>query len=208
MVRSFRRGALAAAVVALSAVSLAACAAGNEAETLKVKPDNPAATKGDIQVQNAFVLTDPSGPASVTARLFNNGDSDQTLKSVDIVSGPSAQLSGADGSGSITVPAHSTVLLGGKGNPSGVISGGQEQLRNGGFQNAVFTFSGAGAVPLKIQVMPAASYFAPYGPGSLPTTEAPTPTDTATSTQTPQTSGDTATPTDTASPSDTATATS
>jgi hypothetical protein len=198
VVRSFRRGALAAAVVALSAVSLAACAAGNEAETLKVKPDNPAATKGDIQVQTA----------SVTARLFNNGDSDQTLKSVDIVSGPSAQLSGADGSGSITVPAHSTVLLGGKGNPSGVINGGQEQLQNGGFQNAVFTFSGAGAVPLKIQVMPAASYFAPYGPGSLPTTEAPTPTDTATSTQTPQTSGDTATPTDTASPSDTATATS
>ncbi|MFI0943833.1 DUF461 domain-containing protein [Streptomyces sp. NPDC021020] len=205
MVRSFRRGALAAAVVALSAASLAACAAGNQAETLKVKPDNPAGSKGDIQVQNAFVLTDPNGPAAVTARLFNNGDSPQTLDSVNIVSGPSAQLSGADGAGSITVPAHGTVLVGGKGNPSGVVNGGQEQLQNGSFQNAVFTFSGTGQVPVKIQVLPAASYFAPYGPGSLPTTEAPTPTDTATSTETP---GGTATPTDTASPSDTATATS
>ncbi|WP_031525270.1 hypothetical protein [Streptomyces sp. NRRL F-5123] len=203
MVRSFRRGALAAAVVALSALSLAACAAGNEAETLKVKPDNPAGAKGDIQVQNAFVLTDPNGPAAVTARLFNNGDTDQTLDSVNIVSGPSAQLSGANGTGGITVPAHGTVLVGGKGNASGVISSGQEQLQNGGFQNAVFTFSGAGQIPLKIQVMPAASYFAPYGPGSLPTTEAPTPT--ATSTETP---GGTARPTDTASPTGTATATS
>ncbi|MFI0900787.1 DUF461 domain-containing protein [Streptomyces sp. NPDC020983] len=198
MVRSFRRGALAAAVVALSVSPLAACAAGNQAETLKVKPDNPAGSKGAIQVQNAFVLTDPSGPASITARLFNNGDSDQTLDSVSIGSGPSVQLSGANGTGAITVPAHDTVLVGGQGNPSGVVTGGQEQLQNGGFQNAVFTFSGTGQIPLKIQVMPAAAYFAPYGPGSLPTTAAPTPTGTATSTETPQAPGGTATPTGTA----------
>lgn len=201
MVRSFRRGALAAAVVALSVAPLAACGAGNEAQTLKVEPDSQSASKGDIQVQNAFVLTQPNGPASVTARLFNNGNADQTLQAVQLSGGQSAQLSGADGGGTVTVPAHGTVLLGGKGNPTAVVGGGAEALRDGDVQNAVFQFSAAGAVALPVQVQPATGYLEPFGPGTLPTTAAPSPSATPT---TPP-SG-TATPTST--PSGTATATS
>jgi hypothetical protein len=205
VVRSFRRGALAAAVIALSVAPLAACGAGNEAQALKVEPDSQSATKGDIQVQNAFVLTQPNGPATVTARLFNNGSDEQTLQAVQLSGGQSAQLSGANGGGTVTVPAHGSVLLGGKGNPTAVVAGGSEALRNGDVQNAVFQFSGAGAVALPVQVQPAAGYFEPFGPGTLPTTEAPTPTGTPSATET-ATPSDTGTPSDTASPSDTATA--
>ena len=40
--RSLRRGALAAAAIVFSIASLAACGAGNDAQTLEVKPDNAA----------------------------------------------------------------------------------------------------------------------------------------------------------------------
>jgi hypothetical protein len=212
VVRSFRRGALAAAVVALSVAPVAACGAGDGAQTLQVKPDSQSATKGDIQVQNAFVLTQPNGPATVTARLFNNGNADQTLQAVQLSGGGSAQLSGPDGGGTVTVPAHGTVLLGGKGNPTAVVSSGSEALRDGDVQNAVFQFSSVGAVSLPVQVTPAAGYFEPFGPGTLPTTQAPTPTETPSATDTASPSdtespaGD-GTPTDTPSPSDSETAT-
>lgn len=201
MVRSFRRGALAAAV-ALSLAPLAACAAGNSAQTLNIEPDSAFATKGDIQVQNAFVLTQAGGPATVTARLFNNGSTDQTLQAVQVGGAQPAQLSAADGSGTITVPAHSSVLLGGQGNAAAVINSGAESLKDGDVQNAVFNFSSTGAVALPLDVTPAAGYFQPYGPSSLPTTVAPTPTGTATATAIP---GSTATPSGTATPTGTPT---
>lgn len=198
MVRSFRRGALAAVVVALSVAPLAACGAGYKAETQEVEPDSAATSKGDIQVQNAFVLTQPNGPATVTARLFNNGTSDQTLNSVKLSTGQTAQLTDTKGAGtgSVTVPAHGTVLLGGKGNPAAVLSGASESLRNGDVQDTVFTFSGAGDVSLPVNVLPAAGYLASYGPGSVPTTAAPAPTSTGT-----------ASPSDTSSPTSTSTST-
>ncbi|WP_333768662.1 DUF461 domain-containing protein [Streptomyces sp. IBSBF 2435] len=205
MVRSFRRGAL-AAVAALSLAPLAACAAGNKAQSLEVKPDSQSVTVGDIQVQNAFVLTKSGGPATVSARLFNNGSTDQTLQAVQLSGGLTAQLSAADGGSTITVPAHGTVLLGGQGNPAAVISSGAESLQDGNVQNAVFNFSSTGAVALPVNVTPAAGFFEPYGPSSLPTTAVPT--DTATASATPggtASPGGTATPSDTASPSDTAT---
>lgn len=175
MVRSFRRGAL-AAVLALSLAPLAACAAGNSAETLKIQPDSPSVTVGDIQVQNAFVLTQPNGPATVSARLFNNGATDQTLQSVQLAGSMNASLSGADGGGTVTVPARGSVLLGGKGNPAAAIDSGSEALRDGDVQNAVFVFSSTGPVALPINVTPATGYFQQYGPTSVPTTAAPTPT--------------------------------
>ncbi|HEY5832466.1 DUF461 domain-containing protein [Streptomyces sp.] len=173
MVRSFRRGAL-AAVLALSLAPLAACAAGNSAETLEISPDSPSVTVGDIQVQNAFVLTQPNGPASVSARLFNNGATDQTLQSVQLAGSMNASLSGADGGQTVTVPAQGSVLLGGKGNPAATISSGSEALRDGDVQKAVFVFSSTGPVALLINVTPATGYFEPYGPTSVPPTAAPT----------------------------------
>ncbi|WP_328915205.1 MULTISPECIES: DUF461 domain-containing protein [unclassified Streptomyces] len=198
MVRSFRRGAL-AAVLVLSLAPLAACAAGDDAQTLEVHPDSASATVGVIKVQNAYVLTDPNGPASVTARLFNNGSSEQTLQAVQLGSSLSARLSGPHGAGAVTVPPHGSVLLGGKGNPAAVIDSGNESLRDGDVQKAIFVFSGTGPVALPINVTPATGYFAPYGPGSAPTTAPPSPTDTPSDTATGSAS-DTSTPTDTATP--------
>lgn len=186
MVRSFRRGAV-AAVLALSLAPLAAaCSAGNDAQTFGVHPDTDSGSAGDVKVQSAFVLTDPmGGPATISARLFNNGSSAQTLQSVQIGTSLTARLSGAKGAPTITIPAQSSVLLGGKGHPAAVLDTGSESVRNGDVQNAVFTFSAAGPVKLEINVTPASSYFEPYGPGSLPTTTPPaTPSGKATRTGT------------------------
>jgi hypothetical protein len=193
VVRSFRRGAV-AAVLALSLAPLAAaCAAGNDAATLGVQPDSASAASGPVKVQNAFVLTQTDGPATVSARLFNNGSTDQTLQSVQLAGGLTATLTGKDGGQTVTVPAHGTVLLGGKGNPAATVDAGQEALRDGDVQTAVFTFSGAGPLSVQANVSPAIGYLEPYGPSSLPTTPA-APTTPATPTTTPN---GTATPTTT-----------
>jgi hypothetical protein len=204
VVRSFRRGAF-AAVVVLSLASLAACAAGNSAETSNVRPDTASATVGDIKVQNAFVLTRPSGPAAVSARLFNNGATEQTLESLQVAGGISATLTGKDGGRAITVPAHGSVLLGGKGNPTAAIETGGESLRDGDVQKAVFVFSSTGPVALQINVTPATGEYADFGPSSLPTTAPPAPTGTAAPTDT-ATATATATQTQTVTPTGTATA--
>jgi hypothetical protein len=204
VVRSFRRGAVAAVLALTLAPLAAACAAGNNAETYEIHANSDSGSAGDVKVQNAFVLTDPTGPATITARLFNNGSSAQSLQAVQIGGSGTAQLSGPKGGSTVTVPAHGSVLLGGKGNPAAVLKSGGEDLRDGDVQNAVFSFSGTGPVKMQINVTPASSYFEPYGPGSLPTTAAPSPTGTATPTTTPSS---TATPTGTHTPSSTATPT-
>ncbi|MGX9227600.1 hypothetical protein ACWV95_17770 [Streptomyces albus] len=96
MSSSLRRGTLAAATLALAAVSLTACGAGNDAQTLRIRPDNAATHVGDIKIQNVNIVTDPhgSGEATVTARIFNEGSKDQVLKGVTS-KGARAELSPA-----------------------------------------------------------------------------------------------------------------
>lgn len=109
MSRSLRRGALAASAVVFSIASLAACAAGNDAQTLQIKPDNAAVTKGEIEIQNALVITqgekDKKGPAVVSATVFNNGTTAQTLDGITLPGGKgTVALKAAEGgSGKITV---------------------------------------------------------------------------------------------------------
>jgi copper(I)-binding protein len=162
--RSLRRGALAAAL-ALSLAPLAACAAGNDAQTLQVKPDNAATTVGPIEIQNAVVLTKSGGkgPVSVSARVFNNGSGNQSLQSVTVGS-KQAQISAQDGGQTITVPAHGSVLLGGKGNPSVTVPDTSLALRDGDYQDVTFTFSRTGEVTVRAYVEPARGYYASYGP--------------------------------------------
>lgn len=108
MSSSLRRGTLAAAVIAFSIASLAACGAGSNAQTLEVKPDNADASVGVIKVQNALVITQPdvkaTGPAVVSATLFNNGTTEQTLESISVEGEGSAQITPAEGKGKLTVP--------------------------------------------------------------------------------------------------------
>ncbi|MFE2553225.1 DUF461 domain-containing protein [Streptomyces sp. NPDC059355] len=172
MSRSLRRGALAATAVVFSIASLAACGAGQNAETLQIKPDNAAVTKGNIKIQNALVITqgekEGKGPAAVSATLFNTGIKPQTLDAITLVGGKSkVVLKPAEGSSKVTVPAHGSIVLGGKGNPSAVIEGG-EAVQKGNAQELVFQLSNAGDVPIAAFVVPGTGMYAPFGPTEAP----------------------------------------
>jgi copper(I)-binding protein len=160
---SLRRGALAAAAIAFSIASLAACGAGSDAQTLEVKPDNAAITVGDIKIQNATIITQPGtqtkGPAVISATLFNNGTDPQTLDAISVDGDGTAQITPAQGKGKLTVPAHGSVVIGGKGNASAALTDIGPGVQDGNAQKITFTFSKTGAVSLRAYVVPATSYF-------------------------------------------------
>ncbi|MGW1074361.1 DUF461 domain-containing protein [Streptomyces sp. NPDC002537] len=178
MSSSLRRGVLAASALVLSIASLSACAAGNSAQTLEVKPDNAATQVGDIKLQNLNVITQPDleskGPAVITGKLFNNGSKDQTLKTVSLAGkNTSVKITPAGGSGQLVVPAHGSVVLGGKGNAAVVLPNGREALKDGEQQKLTFTFSDTGDVSIGAFVVPAKSYFKEWGPESEAPASAP-----------------------------------
>ncbi|MFF3652211.1 DUF461 domain-containing protein [Streptomyces sp. NPDC002181] len=171
MSRSLRRGALAATAIVFSIASLAACGAGNNAETLQIKPDNAAVTKGNIKIQNALVITqgeEKKGPAAVSATLFNTGIKPQTLDAITLVGGKTkVVLKPAEGASKVTVPAGGSIVLGGKGNPSAVIEGG-EAVQKGNAQPLVFQLSNAGDVEIAAFVVPGTGMYAGFGPTEAP----------------------------------------
>ncbi|WP_093800269.1 DUF461 domain-containing protein [Streptomyces sp. Wb2n-11] len=187
MSRSLRRGALAATAIVFSIASLAACGAGNDAQSLQIRPDNAEAAVDDIKIQNAAVVTQPEldaeGPAVVTATLFNNGARAETLESIKLpgASGE-VKLKPAKGTGPVSVPAGGSLVLGGEGNASAVIENGREAAEDGGVQPVVFELSETGAVELQALVFPATHHFKDFGPSELPkppgTTASPTGTPT------------------------------
>ncbi|MGW4867077.1 DUF461 domain-containing protein [Streptomyces chartreusis] len=188
MSSSLRRGALAAAALAFSITSLAACAAGNDAQTLQIKPDNAATSVGAIKIQNALVITQPdlesTGPAAISATLFNSGKTAQTLDAIKVDdTDKTAELKAAKG-GSLTIPAGGRLIIGGKDNASAVLSSSRKAVRDGNAQKITFTFSETGDVSLRAFVVPAESYFEGWGPTEVPaapeTTSSPTGTPTGT----------------------------
>ncbi|MFI6462867.1 DUF461 domain-containing protein [Streptomyces sp. NPDC050538] len=211
MSSSLRRGALAAATIAFSIASLAACGAGNDAQTLEVKPDNAAVSVGTIKVQNALVITQPltesgsegAGPAVISATLFNTGVKAQTLDSVSVDGAGTVTLTPAKGKGKLVVPAGGSLVLGGKGNASAALAD-PSGIADGNAQKVTFTFSSTGGVSLSAFVVPADSYFTKWGPTSIPSTPAAGATATTSTTPKPGKSTS-ASPTDAASASATAT---
>ncbi|MEV6513277.1 DUF461 domain-containing protein [Streptomyces sp. NPDC051642] len=210
MSSSLRRGALAAATIAFSIASLAACAAGNDAQTLEVKPDNAAVSVGTLKVQNALVITQPltesgtegTGPAVISATLFNNSKNPQTLDSVSVDGAGTATLTPAKGKGKLVVPAFGSLVLGGKGNASAALTD-PSGITDGNAQKVTFTLSRTGGVSLSAFVVPADSYFTKWGPTSIPSTPAAGATATTSGSPKPGKSTS-ATPTDSASASATA----
>ncbi|MFE0330692.1 DUF461 domain-containing protein [Streptomyces sp. NPDC058960] len=177
MSSSLRRGALAAAAIAFSIASLAACGAGNDSQTLQVKPDNAATSVGNIKIQNALVITQPdpksTGPAVISATIFNAGRTDQTLDSITVEgTGKTAELSPASGKGRLTIPAGGSLVIGGKGNASAVLPSSREAVQDGNAQKITFSFSEAGDVSLRAFVVPAESYFTKWGPSNIPSPSA------------------------------------
>nr|WTB32735.1 DUF461 domain-containing protein [Streptomyces sp. NBC_00830] len=190
MSRSLRHGALAAAAIVISIGALSACGAGNDAQTLEIKPDNAATTLGDIKIQNANVITQPEqgaeGPAVIAATVFNNGTKRQTLDAITLPgSDVSVQLHAAEGAGPVVVPAGGRVVLGGEGNASAMIQNGREAAQNGNVQAVVFKFSETGDVPLGAFVVPATSFFKGFGPSSMPAAPAETPSASPSESETP-----------------------
>ncbi|MFF0017707.1 DUF461 domain-containing protein [Streptomyces sp. NPDC005374] len=192
MSSSLRRGVLAAAAIAFSVAALSACAAGSNAQTLEVKPDNAETSVGGIRLQNVVVITQPTteaagvtkGPAVVSATVFNGTGTAQTLDAVSVEGGGSAELKPAKGKGKVTVPAHGSVVIGGKGNASASVAEIGESVKDGNAQKVTFTFSTTGDVSLRAFVVPADSYFTKWGPTAIPSppVTSPTPADSATPT--------------------------
>ncbi len=177
MSRSLRRGAIAATALAFSLATLSACGAGNDAQTLGVRPDNAATSvdDGKVKIQNALVITQPdlesTGPAAVSATIFNNGTTDQTLESIKIDgTAKEAELKPAKG-GSLTIPAGGSLIIGGKNNATAMLPSSREAVLDGNAQSVTFTLSETGDVTLKTFVVPATSYFSEWGPEEVP--EAP-----------------------------------
>ncbi|MFE6776569.1 DUF461 domain-containing protein [Streptomyces sp. NPDC057702] len=179
MSSSLRRGALAATALVLSIAPLSACAAGNDSQTMEINPDHAAKSVGDIAIQNAVVITPPElddeGPAAVTAKIFNNGSSDQVLTAIRVEGkNTEVKLAPAKGSGSLVVPKGGSLVLGGKGNASAEIVGGHEAAKVGDAQKVVFDFSETGDVALRALVVPAKGDYAKWGPSPAATKPAET----------------------------------
>ncbi|MFF9344316.1 MULTISPECIES: DUF461 domain-containing protein [unclassified Streptomyces] len=185
MSRSLRRGALAATAIVFSIAALSACGAGNDAQTLGVRPDNAAVTVDDVKIQNALVITQPTpgakGPAVVSATVFNNGRAPQTLESISLPgSNAAVVLKSAKGSGPVVVPAGGSVVIGGEGNATATIENGHEAAENGDAQKVVFKLSETGDVALSAFVVPSTSYFKDFGPSEVPLPPSASPTADAT----------------------------
>ncbi|AZM46814.1 hypothetical protein DMB38_14255 [Streptomyces sp. WAC 06738] len=180
---SIRRGTLAATALALSLAALTACGAGNNAETLKINPDNARVTAGSIKIQNAVVITpadEADGPAAVSARIFNNGDRDQTLERLTLADGgQELELSGANGRGDVVVPAGGSVMLGGEGHASAVLPDGHD-AGHGATKKLAFEFSREGEVRLAAFIVADDGEYAPWAATPTPT-PTPTPVETGTS---------------------------
>ncbi|WP_046732017.1 hypothetical protein [Streptomyces humi] len=176
MSSSLRRGALAASALAFSVASLAACGAGNNSQTLEIKPDNAATSVGDIKVQNATVITQPdltsTGPAVVSATIFNTGTEPQTLQSIVVAGTNKTAELHATKSQPLTIPGGGRLILGGKDNASAVLASSREAVKDGNAQKITFTFSKTGDVSLRAFVVPAESFFTGWGPSSVPSASA------------------------------------
>nr|EIF90722.1 lipoprotein [Streptomyces tsukubensis NRRL18488] len=129
----------------------------------------------NIAIQNANVITQSktgeAGPAVVSATIFNKGATEQTLDSITLPGGAgTVKLTGASGSGGVTVPAQGSIVIGGKGNASAVIEDGTALTKKiGGVQDVVFKLSKTGDVKLEAFVVPSsADGYADFGPGSAP----------------------------------------
>lgn len=172
MSSSLRRGTLAATTLALAAVTLTACGAGNNAQTLEVKPDTAATHIGTVKLQNVNVVTDAknSGAATVTGRVFNDGRKDQILKAITVDgSGERAKLSPARGEKGLTVPAGGSLALGGKNHAEALFPDAKAAgVRDGNAQALTFDLSETGAIPIRATVVKREGDHKKTGPSAQP----------------------------------------
>lgn len=182
MSSSLRRGTLAATALALAVAGLTACGAGNEAATSQIKPDNAAKTFKELKLQNVNIVTASNdttetrteGPATVTARIFNDGPKDEILESIT-VDGPGgkAKLSPAKGEKELKVPAGGSLKLGGKDEAAALFAdAGKAGVLDGNAQSVTFRLSETGPVKMRATVVASAHQYEDIGPTVKPSASA------------------------------------
>ncbi|GAB2819373.1 hypothetical protein GCM10022221_16530 [Actinocorallia aurea] len=168
-------------------LALAGCGAGTEAQSVKPSrlTDGVNISQGGLDVRNMFVLGPvpgtPSAPGvdlPLYGTLINNtAKESDALTSVTAAGGfvQSAEVGG----GSIALPAHTAVRLGGP-QTSVVLKGTSAKLFGGESVKLTLTFSGAPQITVTVPVVPSVGEYATLAPAP-----AATPTGSATPTGTP-----------------------
>lgn len=162
MSRTLRRGAVAALILATAPI-LAACAAGDNAATLQVKPDSAATSistgNANLKLNGIVVVTGALGnaPANVTVNIANTDTTNS-----DTLTGVSVDQTPAVLSGPVSIAPLSSVLLSGPGQVSATVPTLTEQPG----QNATvtFTFANAGSVTVQALVTAGRGQYAAYAP--------------------------------------------
>lgn len=174
MSRSIRVGSI-AAIAALAIASLSSCSAGNNAETLEIKPDNASATLGtDLLLNNIVVVTgdessgEHTGPANVSVNISNTGAEPAELQSIVVGDGATAVFADEKGAplSTIVVPPGGAVLLGGEGNPSARVASASVHV--GGFVPTAFAFKNGEKVATEAAVSPNKGLYKGWGPTASP----------------------------------------
>ncbi|MFD8481226.1 DUF461 domain-containing protein [Kitasatospora sp. NPDC059673] len=171
MSRSLRRGA-AAAIVLAAIVPLSACAAGNDADTLQIKPDNAATSIDNAVKLNNIVVVAPegsageyTGPVAVTVNIANPAPKGDVVLTGVKVGGTAATLTDENGAqvSQIVIHAGESVLLGGKGGAA-LAQVPNAKVSVGGYTDTTFSFKSAGDVSANANVQPAVGYYQGFGP--------------------------------------------
>ncbi|MEV0533650.1 DUF461 domain-containing protein [Kitasatospora sp. NPDC050463] len=174
MSRSIRVGSI-AAIAALAIASLSSCSAGNQAETLEIKPDNASATIGtDLLLNNIVVVTgdessgEHTGPANVSVNISNTGAEAVELQSVVVGDGATAVFADEKGAplSTVVIPAGGAVLLGGTGNPTARVASATVHV--GGFVPTAFAFKNGEKVATQAAVSPNKGLYKGWGPTASP----------------------------------------
>ena len=161
-----------AAIIAGLATGVSACEAGNDAPTLEYHPQSAGldvVTHG-IKIINAFVLGAATGPlpaghsAGVFLAMYNQGNSTERLTGA---SAPGVAKSVTVPAGGVALPPAQAVHLTGP-NPEIVLTGLIHPLPAGGSIRLVLVFSGAGAVPLTLPVLPRTNDYGTFSPAPSP----------------------------------------
>lgn len=160
------------AVLLLLTTSTAACAAGPDAETYRIAPDNANADIGDLELRDVRLVAGPGGSRSATlaAYILNPGAEPDTLTAVSLAGAGSAPAGG--GGAGITLPPGEPVLVGAPGQPEVQVSG---NVSPGTYELVTFTFARAGRGTVNASVVSAASP-SPGGGVASQTPGSPSPT--------------------------------
>jgi copper(I)-binding protein len=171
---------LAVAVAAALTPAIAACEAGTNAPTQQWhQPTTGASTVVDntLRINNVFVLgappafrLTPGRSAGLFLALANNGAPDRLISIAAPGTAASVQLP----AGGVGLGAQQAVLLTGPA-PQVVLRNLTRSLNGGQFIRIVLIFQNAGAVALKVPVIPRSQYFSTFSPVPVIASASPSP---------------------------------